>query len=83
MDITPILFQRLEKAKALTFKSLGFQKLPPLRSADGVVLEEKAPIPPLTMVVQRAMDDDKLSDKCWNSEMREVYLWENERYGGN
>lgn len=26
------------------------------------------------------VDDDKLSDKCWNAEMREVELWENERW---
>jgi len=34
------------------------------------------------MVIQRFLDDDRLSDECWNSEMREVELWENERYGG-
>ena len=32
--------------------------------------------------LQRVMDDDRLSDSCWNSEMREVELWENERVGG-
>ena len=32
--------------------------------------------------LQRVMDDDRLSDSCWNSEMREVELWENERFGG-
>jgi hypothetical protein len=37
---------------------------------------------PLSMVVRRVMDDDRLSDECWNSEMREVQLWENERFGG-
>ena len=42
-----------------------------------------APRPvPLSMVIRRAMDDDRLTDACWNSEMREVYLWENERYWG-
>ncbi|KAJ2915917.1 hypothetical protein MD484_g4506, partial [Candolleomyces efflorescens] len=33
---------------------------------------------PLKMVLRRLMDDDRLTDKCWNSEMREVELWENE-----
>ena len=28
------------------------------------------------------IDDNRLSDSCWNSEMREVELWENERFGG-
>ena len=28
----------------------------------------------------RAMDDDRLEDKHWNTEMREVELWENERW---
>ena len=32
--------------------------------------------------LQRVMDDDRLSDSCWNAEMREVELWENERFGG-
>jgi hypothetical protein len=31
--------------------------------------------------LQRVMDDDRLSNSCWNSE-REVELWENERFGG-
>jgi hypothetical protein len=36
---------------------------------------EKKSIPlPLSMVVQRLIDDDRLSDECWNSEMREVQL---------
>jgi hypothetical protein len=44
---------------------------------------EKKSIPlPLSMVVQRLIDDDRLSDECWNSEMREVQLWKNERFGG-
>jgi hypothetical protein len=32
--------------------------------------------------LQRVMDDDRLKDSCWNSEKREVELWENERFGG-
>ncbi|PPR04360.1 hypothetical protein CVT24_013194 [Panaeolus cyanescens] len=35
---------------------------------------------PLKMRIQRFLDDDKLTDQCWNSEMREVEIWENERY---
>jgi hypothetical protein len=37
---------------------------------------------PMSMVIQRFIDDDRLTDECWNSEMREVELWENERYNG-
>ena len=36
----------------------------------------------MSMIIQRFIDDDRLSDECWNSEMREVELWENERYNG-
>ena len=36
----------------------------------------------LSTVIQRFMDDDRLTDECWNSEMRQVELWENERYNG-
>ncbi|KAF8881838.1 hypothetical protein CPB84DRAFT_1817224 [Gymnopilus junonius] len=42
----------------------------------------KEPPVPLRMTLQRVMDDDRLTDECWNSEMREVQLWENERFGG-
>ncbi|TFK34174.1 integral peroxisomal membrane peroxin-domain-containing protein [Crucibulum laeve] len=37
---------------------------------------------PARSVIQRLMDNDRLSDECWNAEMREVELWENERFGG-
>ncbi len=33
-------------------------------------------------VLQRVVDDDRLTDACWQSEMRQVELWENERYVG-
>lgn len=36
----------------------------------------------LKTIVQRVVDDDRLTDVCWRSEMREVELWENERYVG-
>ncbi|KAF9564199.1 hypothetical protein CPC08DRAFT_734571 [Agrocybe pediades] len=82
IDATPILLRRFEKVKTIVLKPLGLQKSPSSGSVDDEILEEKAPMPPLAMVLQRVMDDDRLSDECWNSEMREVYLWENERYGG-
>jgi hypothetical protein len=37
---------------------------------------------PLRTILERIMDDDKLSDRCWRAEMREVELWENERFVG-
>lgn len=37
---------------------------------------------PLSTVIQRIIDNDRLTDKCWNTEMCEVELWENERFGG-
>lgn len=43
-------------------------------------------VPPLSagnVIIQRVLDDDRLTDECWNSEMREVELWENERLGGS
>ncbi|KAF8177855.1 integral peroxisomal membrane peroxin-domain-containing protein [Pholiota molesta] len=43
---------------------------------------KKEPPLPFSTVLQRIMDDDRLSDACWNAEMREVQLWENERWGG-
>jgi len=46
-------------------------------------MNKRIPLP-LSMVVRRLIqvDDDRLSDECWNSELREVQLWENERFGG-
>lgn len=35
---------------------------------------------PLRTILERIMDDDKLTDKLWRAEMREVELWENERF---
>ncbi|KAF8887106.1 hypothetical protein BD779DRAFT_1470830 [Infundibulicybe gibba] len=31
---------------------------------------------------QQLLDDDRLSDACWNAEMRTVEVWENERWAG-
>ncbi|TFK26833.1 hypothetical protein FA15DRAFT_666970 [Coprinopsis marcescibilis] len=36
---------------------------------------------PIPTLVQRIIDNDRLTDMCWNSEMHEVELWENERFG--
>jgi len=36
----------------------------------------------LKTIVRRVVDDDRLTDVYWRSEMREVELWENERYVG-
>ena len=36
----------------------------------------------LKTIVQRVVDNDRLTDVYWRSEMREVELWENERYVG-
>ena len=48
----------------------------------GEGLPDVNPIMTMKTFLQRVMDDDRLSDSCWNSEMREVELWENERFGG-
>ena len=45
-------------------------------------LSDVNPIISFKTFLQRVIDDDRLSDSCWNSEMREVELWENERFGG-
>jgi hypothetical protein len=49
----------------------------------GEKLSEINPIISFKTFLQRVMDDDRLSDSCWNSEKREVELWENERFGGS
>ncbi|KAG6898707.1 hypothetical protein C0993_004956 [Termitomyces sp. T159_Od127] len=37
-------------------------------------------LPPLRTVFERIRDNDRLDDTCWNAEMREVELFENERF---
>ncbi|KAF9525859.1 hypothetical protein CPB83DRAFT_858754 [Crepidotus variabilis] len=88
LDYLPIVVKRAAIAKdtAVIFMSryLHFD----LNSSPRpfVLLEdsntEKPPSKPLPMILQWIIDDDRLSDACWNSEMREVELWENERFGG-
>ena len=51
-------------------------------SSIGESLSDVNPLISFKTFLQRVMDDDRLSDSCWNSEMREVELWENERFGG-
>jgi len=41
--------------------------------------EEVEKIPIITLL-ERFLDDDRLDDRCWRSEMREVELWENQRF---
>ena len=41
--------------------------------------EEVETIPVITLL-ERFLDDDRLDDRCWLSEMREVELWENQRF---
>ena len=48
----------------------------------GETLSDVNPTISFKTFLQRVMDDDRLSDSCWISEMREVELWENERFGG-
>ena len=51
-------------------------------SSIGEGLSDVNPIIWFKIFLQRVIDNDRLSDSCWNSEMREVELWENERFGG-
>jgi len=37
----------------------------------------------MSVIIQHLIDNDGLTDECWNSEMRQVELWENERYHGS
>ncbi|KAF8805325.1 hypothetical protein BYT27DRAFT_7169455 [Phlegmacium glaucopus] len=46
-------------------------------------VSDMSPAISIKTFLQRVIDDDRLSDSCWNSEMREVELWENERFGGS
>jgi len=85
LDVMPFILVRLGTFKDHTFSKLGFQqkgeKYPDIMRDDDGADNKNIPLP-LSMVVRRVIDDDRLSDECWNSEMREVQLWENERFGG-
>lgn len=85
VDVMPFVIIRIGAFKDRAFSKLGFQKnmerYPEVMRDDEGVDNKNIPLP-LSMVVRRVIDDDRLSDECWNSEMREVQLWENERFGG-
>lgn len=86
IDVMPVVLIRLGAFKDRAFLKLGVQKKGEtypqvVRDDDGGNNDKHIPLP-LSMVVRRVIDDDRLSDECWNSEMREVQLWENERFGG-
>jgi hypothetical protein len=51
-------------------------------SSIGENIPDVHPVISFKTFLQRLIDDDRLTDSCWNSEMREVELWENERFGG-
>ena len=51
-------------------------------SSIGENIPDVHPILSFKTFLQRLIDDDRLTDSCWNSEIREVELWENERFGG-
>ncbi|KAF9474279.1 hypothetical protein BDN70DRAFT_815947 [Pholiota conissans] len=75
----PLVRPRLQQFKdsAISILHRGANKI----DADKQSSKTEPPLP-FSMVLQRIVDDDRLTDECWNSEMREVQLWENERWGG-
>ena len=85
VEVMPFVIFRLGAFKECMFSKLGFQERekrhPEVMRDDDGADNKNVPLP-LSMVVRRVMDDDRLGDECWNSEMREVQLWENERFGG-
>lgn len=74
----PLVLLRLQELKDRAISALRRGKA----ELEEVKPPKKEPPLPFSTVLQRIMDDDRLSDECWNSEMREVQLWENERWGG-
>ena len=91
----PIAWKRIQE---LTWKVQSYYRDSPLKlwfaktrqeekeeegnSSIGESFSDINPIISFKTFLQRVIDDDRLSDSCWNSEMREVELWENERFGG-
>ncbi|KAF5335345.1 hypothetical protein D9611_011682 [Ephemerocybe angulata] len=69
---TPALLIRLEKEQRRLRAFVKKESVEPIPTQR----------PPIATILQKIIDDDRLTDKCWNSEMREVELWENERLGG-
>ncbi|KAK2462575.1 hypothetical protein APHAL10511_005418 [Amanita phalloides] len=80
--------QRAKKAHKKWFESrFGRKPIEMVFSEGGDESEDtlivgKSKSASLKMVVERVVDDERLSDACWQSDMREVELWENERYVG-
>lgn len=77
----PVLVPTLRTYRNRAVFVLGLRTVDAHVKPDEKVADEAA-AQPLSMMLQRIMDDDRLSDECWNAEMREVQLWENERFGG-
>ena len=87
----PIARKRIEE---LTWKVQSLQPVFMLKSSKpkenksedssciGRGVSDVNPVIWIKTFLQRVIDDDRLSDSCWNSEMREVELWENERFEG-
>lgn len=76
-DLIPVVIKKANLVKAQITAAVKRQKQP-----EEAVDESKGHLLPLSMMVQRLVDDDRLTDIVWNSELREVELWENERFGG-
>lgn len=73
------------------FRSCVIQRLPARLRGRGDTLhqdhdqdkeDKEAERIPLLTLLERVVDDDRLDDRCWRAEMREVELWENERFVG-
>ena len=77
VKLSPVLLDQAATTKDHVLRVFGWTPEPKLPVEDA-----NAPPVPFATVLQRVIDDDRLSDDCWNSEMRVVELWENERYGG-
>ncbi|KIM41141.1 hypothetical protein M413DRAFT_445856 [Hebeloma cylindrosporum] len=94
VDVMPFVLVRMGRVKNRAAEKLHFGRWSwkgkakgyneAMKGDDYSVGDKDTDMPPLplSMVLRRVMDDDRLSDECWNSEMREVQLWENERFGG-
>jgi len=69
----------------MSFESTGVKKKETreVSSTIGEAISNLDTVTSMKTFLQRVMDDDRLNDSCWNSEMREVELWENERFGGS
>lgn len=78
-DLTPMVIKKAKVVKGRITAAAKRQQQP---QEDVVEDDSKGLLLPVSMMVQRLVDDDRLTDVVWNSELREVELWENERFGG-